>query len=115
MFGGIRVASIRRQDRLIRSLWGQRLKQNHPDPVFCDHQIKHRSYLRMLESWERTVGRDNLVVSILTKGSPLPQDLQARALSSAAHPSVVSSCLGGQLETPHVRISCSTPQLYGES
>lgn len=78
LFAGIRVvAYIRRQDRLILSLWGQRLKRGHPGPVFCDHQIKHRSYLRMLDSWQRAVGRDNLVVRVFDKAAFAQGDLEA--------------------------------------
>jgi len=87
-FGGIRVvAYIRRQDRLILSLWGQRLKQSHPGPAFCDHQIKHRSYLRMLDSWERAVGRDNLVVRIFDKAAFAEGDLEADFRVAAGIPS----------------------------
>jgi hypothetical protein len=66
LFSGVRViAYLRRQDRLFLSLWGQRLKTHDPGATFCDDLLAHRSYLRMLETWERAVGRENLSVRVL--------------------------------------------------
>jgi hypothetical protein len=87
MFDGIRVvAYIRRQDRLFLSLWGQRLKRYHPGPAFCDHLIKQRSYLRMLDSWQRAVGHDNLTVRVFDKASFAHGDLQADFRDAAGIP-----------------------------
>ncbi len=88
LFSGIRVvAYIRRQDRLFLSLWGQRLKSSHPGPDFFDHLLEHRSYLRMLETWEKAVGRENLVVRVFDKAAFAKGDLQADFRASAGIPS----------------------------
>lgn len=71
------VAYLRRQDRLFLSLWGQRLKTHDPGSTFCDDLLTHRSYLRMLETWERAVGRDQLVVRVFDRRAFAEGDLVA--------------------------------------
>ncbi len=87
LFSGIHVvAYIRRQDRLFLSLWGQRLKKFHPGAEFCDKMIEQRSYLRMLDTWQRAVGHDNLVVRVFDKHSFAEGDLQADFRDAAGIP-----------------------------
>jgi hypothetical protein len=87
LFSEIRiVAYIRRQDRLFLSLWGQRLKSRDPDTGFCDHLRQYRRYLPMLETWERAVGREHLVVRIFDKDDFPGGDLRADFLSAAGIP-----------------------------
>ncbi len=71
------VAYIRRQDRLTLSLWGQRLKTHDPGPHFCDHLLATRSYLRMLETWERATGRSHLAVRVFDRRAFVGGDLLA--------------------------------------
>jgi hypothetical protein len=78
LFSHVRViAYLRRQDRLFLSLWGQRLKTHDPGPTFCDDLLAHRSYLRMLETWERAVGRENLAVRVFDRKAFAGGDLVA--------------------------------------
>ena len=77
-FSAVRVvAYLRRQDRLFLSLWGQRLKTHDPGGTFCDDLLAHRSYLRMLETWERAVGRENLSVRVFDRKACAGGDLLA--------------------------------------
>ncbi|MFM7136933.1 MAG: hypothetical protein ACKO1M_07675, partial [Planctomycetota bacterium] len=77
-FSGLRViAYLRRQDRLFLSLWGQRLKTHDPGDRFCEDLLIHRSYLHMLEAWERAVGRDNLAVRVFDRKAFVGGDLVA--------------------------------------
>lgn len=87
LFGSIRVvAYIRRQDRLILSLWGQRLKTHDPGPHFCDAVRERRSYLRMVDTWEQAVGRENVVVRTFDKARFRMGDLQADFREAAGIP-----------------------------
>jgi hypothetical protein len=87
LFGSIRVvAYLRRQDRLILSLWGQRLKTHDPGPHFCDAVRERRSYLRMIDAWERAVGRENIVLRTFDKASFRKGDLQADFREAAGIP-----------------------------
>jgi hypothetical protein len=87
IFSDIRVvAYIRRQDRLFLSLWGQRLKTRDPGPHFCDQCVKQRSYLTMLDTWERAVGRDRLAVRVFDKAAFTGTDLQAHFRAAAGIP-----------------------------
>jgi hypothetical protein len=86
-FDSIRVvAYLRRQDRLILSLWGQRLKTHDPGPRFCDAVCERRSYLGMVDAWERAVGRENLVLRTFDKASFRTGDLQADFREAAGIP-----------------------------
>ena len=86
-FSGVRVvAYLRRQDRLFLSLWGQRLKTHDPGPRFCDDLLATRSYLRMLETWERAVGRANLAVRVFDRKAFVNGDLVADFRDAAGIP-----------------------------
>ena len=86
-FSGVRVvAYLRRQDRLFLSLWGQRLKTHDPGPRFCDDLLATRSYLRMLETWERAVGRANLAVRVFDRKAFVGGDLVADFRDAAGIP-----------------------------
>lgn len=80
------VAYIRRQDRLFLSLWGQRLKTHDPGPGFCDCMRDQRSYRRMLDTWERAVGRGRLAVRIFDKSAFRQGDIQADFRAAAGIP-----------------------------
>jgi len=87
LFSEIRVvAYIRRQDRLFSSLWGQRLKSREPDAGFCEALRLRRRYLPMLETWERVVGREHLVVRIFDRDEFPGGDLRADFLCAAGIP-----------------------------
>jgi hypothetical protein len=86
-FSGVRVfAYLRRQDRLFLSLWGQRLKTHDPGPRFCDDLLATRSYLRMLETWERAVGRANLSVRVFDRRAFVNGNLLADFRAAAGIP-----------------------------
>jgi len=86
-FSGVRVvAYLRRQDRLFLSLWGQRLKTHDPGSRFCDDLLATRSYLRMLETWERAVGRANLAVRVFDRKAFVNGDLMADFRAAAGIP-----------------------------
>jgi len=86
-FSGVRVvAYLRRQDRLFLSLWGQRLKTHDPGTRFCDDLLATRSYLRMLETWERAVGRANLAVRVFDRKAFVGGDLVADFRDAAGIP-----------------------------
>jgi len=87
LFGSLRVvAYLRRQDRLFLSLWGQRLKTHDPGPSFCDAVCERRSYLRLIDTWERAVGREHLVLRTFDKASFRTGDLQADFRAAAGLP-----------------------------
>ncbi len=87
LFGGIRVvAYIRRQDRLLLSLWGQRLKSYAPEPDFFERQLARRRYLSMLDTWSQAVGRENLIVRVFDKASFAQGNLQADFREAAGIP-----------------------------
>ena len=86
-FSGVRVvAYLRRQDRLFLSLWGQRLKTHDPGIRFCDDLLAHRSYLRMLEIWERAVGPANLAVRVFDRKAFVDGDLVTDFRTAAGLP-----------------------------
>ncbi|MBM4021128.1 MAG: hypothetical protein FJ284_02600 [Planctomycetes bacterium] len=80
------VAYIRRQDKLFLSLWGQRLKTHDPGPGFCECLRDKRSYLRMLDTWERAVGRGRLAVRVFDKLAFRQVDIQADFRAAAGIP-----------------------------
>ena len=80
------VVYIRRQDRLVLSLWGQRLKTHDPGNRFCDDLLATRSYLRMLATWERAVGRGNLAVRVFDRRAFVGGDLLADFRAAAGIP-----------------------------
>jgi hypothetical protein len=87
IFSGIRaVAYIRRQDRLILSLWGQRMKTHGPDSRFCDRHIRDRSYLKRLTVWEQTLGRGRFAVRVFDRSAFAGTNLQAHFRSAAGIP-----------------------------
>jgi len=86
-FSSVRVfAYLRRQDRLFLSLWGQRLKTHDPGTRFCDDLLATRSYLRMLETWERAVGRAHLAVRVFDRSAFVNGDLLADFRATAGIP-----------------------------
>ena len=86
-FTSIRVvAYIRRQDQLFLSLWGQRLKTCDPGPAFCDCLRDTRSYVDMIDTWERAVGSGNMALRIFDKSAFRNGDLQADFCSAAGIP-----------------------------
>jgi hypothetical protein len=88
LFSSIRVvAYIRRQDEFIMSLWGQRLKTRPPGPTFWKDMLRNRRYLHMLDTWERAVGRANLVVRLFDTKAFVNGDLQADFRHAAGIPS----------------------------
>ena len=87
LFSSIRVvAYIRRQDRLVLSLWGQRLRTRDPGPRFCDACREQRTYLQMIDTWEGAVGSENLALRTFDKVSFLKGDLHADFRDAAGIP-----------------------------
>lgn len=87
IFSGIRaVAYIRRQDRLILSLWGQLLKSTDPGRGFCDRQVRRRSFLEMLAAWEPALGRDRFAVRVFDRSAFAGTNLQAHFRAAAGIP-----------------------------
>jgi len=87
IFSGFRaVAYIRRQDRLILSLWGQRLKTHGPDSRFCGRLVRRHSYLRKLTVWEQALGRGRFAVRVFDRDTFAGTNLQAHFRAAAGIP-----------------------------